>query len=519
MAYERLMFLESTDPAITHAVKFLRTCLVGKWRQSDERSYPVTLENGTVWNPNAMIPGVARTWGINRSRRLYPSLFITNQHTPPAAPATARGQGGTTVTIDPETIRNIFEAGSPQKDTKGKEDKDKCPMDDISPREIKLIRTLCGLHAEAPWEEFPKWYKDTHAKNLTKKDKQDIVRDCLEQVSLFEEVEVMVYGELVKMIIDRKFEGDDMKGATLANAAKGISPFAMIDISEEDIAIMDQEDEDRNRATVTTSADNKAARSRIKAKVPTSLDGVIARLKELTSMVYAIFGPLSPGYIALYKVVTTTVKLKKRVGDKLSDENRACIMWIVLLQMRAFSKGQMAVWGPDDTASTSGEEKKVDETTVWLPEFVDMLNKLQSHQGTQILHDGCPDPLYTKKRKEIPSATGPAGVGGRTAVGSDIKRQKHLAREQPHPTLGETMRTAMKAAPGKNLTEICKFCDVDITQLLPGFKQDECRNYIVLGTCRYGDNCKFNHKTASTAQATAVTSKLKKFLDNPAALK
>ena len=67
------------------------------------------------------------------------------------------------------------------------------------------------------------------------------------------------------------------------------SPFAMIDISEEDIATMDQEDEDCNRATVTTLADNKAARSRIKTKVPASLDGVIARLKELTSMVYAIF--------------------------------------------------------------------------------------------------------------------------------------------------------------------------------------------------------------------------------------
>lgn len=59
------------------------------------------------------------------------------------------------------------------------------------------------------------------------KDKQEIVRDCLKQVLLFEEVEVMVYGELVKMIINRKFEGVDMKGATLSNAAKGISPFTI----------------------------------------------------------------------------------------------------------------------------------------------------------------------------------------------------------------------------------------------------------------------------------------------------
>ena len=194
-------------------------------------------------------------------------------------------------------------------------------------------------------------------------------------------------------------------------------------------------------------------------------------------------------------------------------------MWIVLLQMRDFAKGKMAVWGPDDESSVSGEEKKMDETTVWLLEFIDMLNNLQSHQGTQILHDRCPDPLYTKKSKETPSATGPGGVRGRTTDGSDTKRQKKLAREQPHLTLGKTMRTAMKAVPGKNLTEICRFCDVDFTQLLLGFKQDECRNYIVLGTCHYGDNCKFNHKMASKAQATAVTSKLKQFLDNPAALK
>ena len=93
MAYERLMFLGSTEPAITHAVNFLRTCLVGQWRQADERSYLMTLENGMVWNPHAMIPSVARTWGINRSRRIYPSLFISNQHTPQTAPAPVGGQG------------------------------------------------------------------------------------------------------------------------------------------------------------------------------------------------------------------------------------------------------------------------------------------------------------------------------------------------------------------------------------------------------------------------------------------
>ena len=82
------------------------------------------------------------------------------------------------------------------------------------------------------------------------------------------------------------------------------------------------------------------------------------------------------------------------------DENHACIMWIVLLQMRDFAKGKMAVWGPDDESSVSGEEKKMDETTVWLLEFIDMLNNLQSHQGTQILHDRCPDPLYTKKARK-----------------------------------------------------------------------------------------------------------------------
>ncbi len=517
MAYERLMFLNSTDASIKHATTFLRSCMVGKWRKDDERSYPMKLGNNEVWNPHAMVPSVARTWGHHRSRSLYPSIFAGNPNTPPAAQPTAGVQGNTTVTIDPETIRNIFEAGSPTRDPKAKEDKGKNPMEDCSPKELEKLKILCGLPSNAQWEEFPSWYRDLHIKNITKKDKQDTVRECLERVSIFEDVEIMIYGDLVQMILDRKFDGGDMKDATYANATKGISPFAMIDVSEEDIAEMNQEDEDRGKATVITSADNKAARSKISAKVPESVEGVISRLKELTSLTYAIFGPLSPGYLALHKVVHTMVQLKKRIGNKLSSENRACIMWIVLLQMRNFSRGKMKVW--QQSADALGEEKKMEETTVWLPEFVDMINKLQAYQGTLITHDGCPDPLYTRKRKEAPKDDAAGSTDGSNSRGGDDKRHKGLLREQPNHTLAAVMKKAMQAAPGKNLTDVCKFCDVDIKTLLPGFKADECRSHLVFGQCRYGDKCKFHHKTATAVQETAVTTKLKKFLDNPAALK
>ncbi len=148
-----------------------------------------------------------------------------------------------------------------------------------------------------------------------------------------------------------------------------------------------------------------------------------------------------------------------------------------------------------------------------------MLNKLQAFQGVQIAHDGCPDPLYTKKRKEVPGATEAGGIDGRNTIGGEDKRHKGLAREKPNQTLCEVMKKAQKEAPGKTLTDVCNFCDVDIKTLLPGFKADECHTYMVFGQCKYGDKCRFHHKTASSAQVTTVTSKLKKFLDNPTSLK
>lgn len=55
--------------------------------------------------------------------QIYPSIFTVTQQAPPAPQATAEAQGSTTVSINPETIHNIFIAGSPTKEDKGKEDK------------------------------------------------------------------------------------------------------------------------------------------------------------------------------------------------------------------------------------------------------------------------------------------------------------------------------------------------------------------------------------------------------------
>ena len=45
----------------------------------------------------------------------------------------------------------------------------------------------------------------------------------------------------------------------MANAAKGLSPFALIDLTDEDVDLMVEDEEDLYKATAVSAAEVKAA--------------------------------------------------------------------------------------------------------------------------------------------------------------------------------------------------------------------------------------------------------------------
>ena len=73
------------------------------------------------------------------------------------------------------------------------------------------------------------------------------------------------------MILKRDWSARDLgRRAVFANAMKGLSPFEMLDLMEEDVAIMYKLDNDLKSALLVTTSDVRAAQAKVQVKVPES---------------------------------------------------------------------------------------------------------------------------------------------------------------------------------------------------------------------------------------------------------
>ncbi len=97
--------------------------------------------------------------------------------------------------------------------------------------------------------------------------------------------------------MDRDWAGGEQSTRpTLENATKGISSSgAMLNITDEEVAIMIQDQFDINTATtVTVSYVKKRSKLKVKAVVPTTSEKFLAMLKCFANLLCAIFSSQCP---------------------------------------------------------------------------------------------------------------------------------------------------------------------------------------------------------------------------------
>lgn len=91
----------------------------------------------------------------------------------------------------------------------------------------------------------------------------------------------------------------------------------------------------------------------------------------------------------------------------------------------------------------------------------------------------------------------------------------------PHSKeLIEFFKDSGDAARQPSLKRVCDYCGITPEQLVPAdLGADYCRNYLVTGQCMFGTTCQFHHSTAAKKQIAMITSKLKRYKEDPLGLK
>eukprot|EP00957_Ditylum_brightwellii_P014849 1119373-Ditylum_brightwellii.AAC.1 len=104
-----------------------------------------------------------------------------------------------------------------------------------------------------------------------------------------------VTSSLLKTIRKRQWLGDEVT-TTYSTAHKGFSHFMLADLSEDEIAAVNEAIEQLAEATYTTIADLKAVITKL-ATVPSDQADYIFGLKKYANLVHALFGPLLPLFL------------------------------------------------------------------------------------------------------------------------------------------------------------------------------------------------------------------------------
>ena len=153
---------------------------------------------------------------------------------------------------------------------------------------------------------FPKWYHDIH---LTFRRRTSTILSSMMLSRMQDHMTSRKYN-YTQNWADRDWTGGKQSTCpTLENAAanKGISLFAMLNITDEEVALMMQDQFDINTATSTVTVTNvKKSKSKVKAAavVPNTLEKFLAMLKRSAKLLWcALFSSQCPLYVQMYDLI------------------------------------------------------------------------------------------------------------------------------------------------------------------------------------------------------------------------
>ena len=497
--YERLRMHPHPEAWWTNALTLCRASLVGGWRQTDIQ--PCFSETAFT----NLVPHEGRTWANRQFQTLFPTLQQAPPPVVPNIPAPPAGGGGQAaggpqlLQLDLATLQQLLAGHAQQAGAQPAEEKKDDPdgLQKVSDREKAKMQIMCGLDDTEQDDAFPRWYRDLFDRNQDDKDKMAIVCDAIEQAWFYDDAEVPLYPGLVKMILKRDWTAGDIgKRAAFVNAAKGLSPFAMMDLTEEDVAQMTEDYTDLTQATTSTTADYKASRAKLKAVIPATAEDFMTMLRRYGNLLFALFTGQSPMYQALYDIIKDLKAMAPQARAALSQDTKAAILWIILLQSRRFAHGHMTGDTPD----------------LW--EFTNMRNMIKAKSCMFINHQELPaELLHPKKRKH--------GSLNLTTDEEPKTRDKAPPKQGGfHPLIKKLLATPLKTANQPSVAQVIAYCNLTRNQLLPSSISDQvCKNFLIQGTCKFGKGCKFEHRTPTDTEAKHVVTAVKRFTDDPLGLR
>ena len=483
---ERIMGLaDTTGEMFTHLKNFLLAVLTGHnlGDHSPRIAQPLLM---------AQVPADARRWAGDKFKKAFPALQPA-----PTTPA----PGG----IHPDIIALLAQLIPTQQNAPATaaataataENKEDDTILNMSKQEYDGLLQMCGLPPNSPPEALPGWMTDCSAKGMTDHYRGTILGKFIRDNVHFEDAEVPLTNNVIKMAIKRNWTGKEgnINRPALVNATEGLTPFALLDLDEDEVAKLNDEEEALAAASHTTKDQYMAMKKKHIATVPEEPEAFLRLLKCYANWLYALFSNEGPLYKCVRQIIKDILAYSHAARARLSMSTKASILWVIHKQSRKFAIAELDIIG----------------------EF-DEMQRVLSAKNASFNHAETPAELWQKK-KDDKKRKDPIGDPTR-----DPKKPRPTPQFQYgnnrnawHQTLRDKLGTPLKTANYPTFTAIMNYCGKNADEVF-GPRSKKCGPNAFFGRCKYGLNCTKDHSMPSEAEVAQILTLTKKFQEKPEGL-
>jgi hypothetical protein len=488
LVYERVLGLDdATNDMFTHLKHFLLAVLTGH----NQNDIPPHVTQDDLFAPT---PADAKKWAKTKFNKCYPTLA------PPNVPVQPNAEGG-----NAQVAQILAQLLQLQQQTNQRNNEEEKKDDEVGPnpngfsiKEWETICEMCGKQNNANITTLPQWIQDISDKSNSESYKMTIIRKHIMDNEFYDDAEVPLTATLLKMVAKRNWAGKDgnIKRPSILHAAEGLSPFMVLDFSEDEVAALNDADENIGQASHVTPGDIKALKSKFKPKVPDTSEKFIVLLKTFANLIFSLFSIDSPLFQYLQTVIKALREYSPRARDAMSNSTKASILWVILKQSRLFAIGETAV----------------------LAEFQEV-QRILTAKSASYNHAETPQELIEtsnasdkKRKKEDKSKNSNQNEG----QNKQLKPTKNA--NCWHPKLKAALEGPLQVSNHPSFLAIFQYCGTNPDEVCARW-ESRCAPNLFFGKCFYGDKCRKEHVLAKEWEIPKMLKLVEKFVQKPLGLR
>ena len=161
----------------------------------------------------------------------------------------------------------------------------------MSSSELNTTLQMCGNASTGDMMDPPAWMQECSTKGTRKHYKSIIIQKFVMSNTFYDDSDVTPTAPLLNMIVKRSWNGKDgnLNRPPLLHAMDGLSPFTMLDLSEDEVTLLNNEEDLITSASLVSVDDLRQQCKHHKFCIIAEVDKFILMLKRYANLVYVVF--------------------------------------------------------------------------------------------------------------------------------------------------------------------------------------------------------------------------------------